>query len=88
MQNEFQDMWAVILGGSSGFGLASVEKLAALKAMGITISLDDFGTGYSSLSYLKRFQLDRFKNRPVVRPWHRHEPRRRSDRSRDPGSRP
>lgn len=29
MQKEFQNTWAVILGGSSGFGLASVEKLAA-----------------------------------------------------------
>jgi len=25
----FSDSWAVILGGSSGFGLASVEKLAS-----------------------------------------------------------
>ena len=29
MQKEFQDKWAVILGGSSGFGLATVEKLSA-----------------------------------------------------------
>lgn len=29
LQKEFQDNWAVILGGSSGFGLATVEKLAA-----------------------------------------------------------
>jgi enoyl-[acyl-carrier protein] reductase III len=28
-QLPFQDLWAVILGGSSGFGLAAVEKLAA-----------------------------------------------------------
>lgn len=28
-ENEFQDMWAIILGGSGGFGLASVEKLSA-----------------------------------------------------------
>lgn len=29
VQKEFQDNWAVILGGSSGFGLATAEKLAA-----------------------------------------------------------
>ena len=30
-------------------------NIAALKALGITLSVDDFGTGYSSLAYLKRF---------------------------------
>ncbi len=29
MQKQFNDQWAIILGGSSGFGLAAVEKLAA-----------------------------------------------------------
>jgi enoyl-[acyl-carrier protein] reductase III len=29
MNKQFSDWWAIILGGSSGFGLASVEKLAA-----------------------------------------------------------
>ena len=29
MQKQFIDQWAIILGGSSGFGLAAVEKLAA-----------------------------------------------------------
>ena len=36
-------------------------QLAALKALGITLSIDDFGTGYSSLSYLKRFRFDAVK---------------------------
>lgn len=39
----------------------AVDKLAALKDMGVSLSIDDFGTGYSSLSYLKRFPLDELK---------------------------
>lgn len=39
----------------------SVENLAELKKMGLTISLDDFGTGYSSLSYLQTFPVDQLK---------------------------
>jgi diguanylate cyclase (GGDEF)-like protein/PAS domain S-box-containing protein len=38
-----------------------IEKMAALKDMGIRISLDDFGTGYSSLSILKNLPLDQLK---------------------------
>ncbi len=40
---------------------AIVEKMQALKALGITLSLDDFGTGYSSLQYLRDFPLDQIK---------------------------
>jgi diguanylate cyclase (GGDEF)-like protein len=39
----------------------TIEKLAALRAMGIKIALDDFGTGYSSLAYLKSMSLDQLK---------------------------
>lgn len=39
----------------------TVEKLHALKRIGVRISMDDFGTGYSSLGYLKRFQVDELK---------------------------
>ena len=39
----------------------TIDKLKALKAMGVTISMDDFGTGHSSLSYLKRFPIDTLK---------------------------
>jgi len=38
-----------------------VNKMFALKAVGIAFSLDDFGTGYSSLAYLKRLPLDQLK---------------------------
>jgi EAL domain-containing protein (putative c-di-GMP-specific phosphodiesterase class I) len=39
----------------------AVEKLKALKALGVSLALDDFGTGYSSLSYLSRFPVDILK---------------------------
>lgn len=38
-----------------------IEKMHALRLLGIGLSLDDFGTGYSSLSYLKRLPLDQIK---------------------------
>lgn len=38
-----------------------LEKLRALKQMGIKISLDDFGTGYSSLKYLRAYEMDTLK---------------------------
>jgi diguanylate cyclase (GGDEF)-like protein/PAS domain S-box-containing protein len=39
----------------------ATERLAALKARGVSIALDDFGTGYCSLTYLQNFPLDRIK---------------------------
>ncbi|MFC5468057.1 EAL domain-containing protein [Cohnella suwonensis] len=39
----------------------TVDKLVALKAMGIRISMDDFGTGYSSLGFLQTFKVDELK---------------------------
>jgi len=38
-----------------------VEKLHALKEIGVQLAVDDFGTGYSSLSYLSRFPVDALK---------------------------
>ncbi|MGE0799029.1 MAG: putative bifunctional diguanylate cyclase/phosphodiesterase [Lautropia sp.] len=38
-----------------------VQLLAALKALGVSLSLDDFGTGHSSLTYLRRFPFDEIK---------------------------
>ena len=43
------------------YGEAMIEKLDALKELGISLSMDDFGTGYSSLSYLNKYPLDSLK---------------------------
>lgn len=39
----------------------TVQKMHALKALGVTFSMDDFGTGYSSLSNLTRLPLSQLK---------------------------
>ena len=39
----------------------NIERLTALKELGIELAVDDFGTGYSSLSYLKQFPIDTLK---------------------------
>ena len=39
----------------------TIQKLVALKQLGIQIALDDFGTGYSSLNYLRIMPIDRVK---------------------------
>jgi diguanylate cyclase (GGDEF)-like protein len=38
-----------------------IEKMVALKSVGVGFSLDDFGTGYSSLAYLSKLPLDQLK---------------------------
>ncbi|MBR7888301.1 EAL domain-containing protein [Marinomonas sp. A79] len=40
---------------------SSLEKMHAIKGMGVHLSIDDFGTGYSSLKYLKSLPIDRLK---------------------------
>ena len=39
----------------------AIERMRALKAMGVSLSIDDFGTGYSSLSALKSFPIGTLK---------------------------
>jgi diguanylate cyclase (GGDEF)-like protein len=38
-----------------------IERLKALKEIGVRLAVDDFGTGYSSLSYLQQFPIDILK---------------------------
>ena len=38
-----------------------IERLHALKQLGVRLAVDDFGTGYSSLSYLQQFPIDILK---------------------------
>jgi EAL domain-containing protein (putative c-di-GMP-specific phosphodiesterase class I) len=38
-----------------------VERLHAIRALGVQISVDDFGTGYSSLAYLQQFPVSHIK---------------------------
>jgi EAL domain-containing protein (putative c-di-GMP-specific phosphodiesterase class I) len=38
-----------------------IEKLAALRRLGVSVDLDDFGTGYAALVHLRKFQIDRIK---------------------------
>src|SRR3984893_4944568 len=40
---------------------SAVDKLHALKAIGVQLAVDDFGIGYSSFSYLRRVPLDALK---------------------------
>lgn len=54
---KFELTESVVLEGED----AVVEKIRALKKLGIRFSLDDFGTGYSSLAYLKRLPLNQLK---------------------------
>jgi len=38
-----------------------LERLHAIRALGVQIAIDDFGTGYSSLAYLQQFPIGHIK---------------------------
>jgi diguanylate cyclase (GGDEF)-like protein/PAS domain S-box-containing protein len=40
---------------------ATLDRLRALKGLGLNLAIDDFGTGYSSLGYLQQFPIDILK---------------------------
>ncbi len=40
---------------------ATVERLLAIKELGVRIAIDDFGTGYSSMAHLQHFPVDALK---------------------------
>ncbi len=48
---------SVILDDMAG----AVDRLGALRALGVHVAIDDFGTGYSSLAYLSRLPVDILK---------------------------
>lgn len=54
----------------------SIEKLNALREMGIRISIDDFGTGYSSLGHLVKFPINYLK---IDRSFIQHVHQKKSD---------
>jgi diguanylate cyclase (GGDEF)-like protein/PAS domain S-box-containing protein len=39
----------------------TIDKLGALRSLGLKVAMDDFGTGYSSLAYLRDLPLDQLK---------------------------
>ncbi|RJL25082.1 putative bifunctional diguanylate cyclase/phosphodiesterase [Bailinhaonella thermotolerans] len=41
-----------------------IERLSALRALGVRLAIDDFGTGYASLAYLRQLPVDMIKIDP------------------------
>ncbi|WP_308169665.1 putative bifunctional diguanylate cyclase/phosphodiesterase [Acrocarpospora catenulata] len=42
----------------------TIEKLSALRALGVRLAIDDFGTGYASLAFLRQLPVDMIKIDP------------------------
>jgi len=40
---------------------ANIQKLRAIREMGVEVAIDDFGTGYSSLSYIAKLPINALK---------------------------
>ncbi|MHB1053864.1 MAG: EAL domain-containing protein [Thiobacillus sp.] len=40
---------------------ANIEKLRAIREMGVEVAIDDFGTGYSSFSYIAKLPVNALK---------------------------
>ncbi len=59
------DPWHVELELTEGVAVrqpeTAVERLQALRALGIRVGIDDFGTGYSMFSRLRDLPIDRLK---------------------------
>lgn len=54
---------------------AVLERLHAIRSLGVSIAVDDFGTGYSSLAYLQQFPMSHIKiDRSFIAPL--EDPRR------------
>jgi diguanylate cyclase (GGDEF)-like protein len=41
---------------------ATIERLTAIKRLGVRVAIDDFGTGYSSLGHLQQFPVDALRS--------------------------
>ncbi len=39
----------------------AIQKVRAVRELGVGVAIDDFGTGYSSLAYLQKLPIDRLK---------------------------
>jgi len=39
----------------------AIQRLSALRELGVQVAVDDFGTGYSSLDYIRRLPIDILK---------------------------
>jgi diguanylate cyclase (GGDEF)-like protein/PAS domain S-box-containing protein len=50
---------------------ANIEKLNAIRTLGIDVAIDDFGTGYSSLAYLSKLPVQALKiDRSFIKAMH------------------